>query len=268
MKKELNYNESVFESIKHIDEFGNEYWYARELQKVLGYRQWRSINDLIEKAKITCQESKYNVDDHFAMHRKMVDIGSNTKRKIFDYKLSRYACYLVVMNGNPKKELIALGQTYFAIQTRKQELEEQRIEDEKRLMRRQDLTRVNKNLSGAAKVSGVRNYGKFINEGYKGLYNGETVSDIRNRKGLKKTQNISDYIGSEELGANIFRATQTEAKLKRERIIGDTEASKAHYEIGRKVRKAINDMGGTMPEKLPTPKKSIKEIKNNLKLHD
>ena len=255
-----NYNETIFESIKHIDEFGNEYWSARELQKVLEYKKWENFEKVITKAKDACINSNMNVFEQLPEVGKLSKRANNTEVMIDDYHLSRYACYLIAQNGDSRKKVIALAQTYFAIQTRKQEIEEQRIEDEKRLMRRQDLTRVNKNLSGAAKVSGVRNYEKFINEGYKGLYNGETVTDIRNGKGLKKSHNISDYMGSEELGANIFRATQTEAKLKRDKIIGDTEASKIHYQIGKKVRNAIKNMGGTMPEDLPTTNKSIKEI--------
>ena len=193
-------------------------------------------------------------------------MGNGAKQIIEDYKLSRYACYLIVQNGDSRKEVIALGQTYFAMQTRKQELLEEIEENKKRLMQRQDLNRANKNLSGASKTAGVTNYGKFINEGYKGLYNGETANDIKRRKGLKKNQNISDYMSSEELGANIFRATQTEAKLRREKIIGNTEASKTHYMVGQAVRKKIKDLGGTMPEDLPTPKKSTKELKKEEKL--
>ena len=172
--------------IKHIDEFGNEYWLARELKNILGYNQWRSINDLIERAKVTCKESKYNVDDHFALHRKMVGIGSKTQRKVIDYKLSRYACYLIVMNGNPKKEIIALGQTYFAIQTRKQELSGKEFseltEDEKRLYRRNQARKGNYNLNKTAVNSGVKDLARFHNAGYKGLYNGETANDIFKRK--------------------------------------------------------------------------------------
>ncbi len=189
MNEVKEYTEKIFENIKHIDEFGNEYWLARELQNVLGYHQWRSINDLIERAKVACKESKYSVDDHFAEQRKMVDIGSKTKRIIQDYKLSRYACYLIVMNGNPKKEIIALGQTYFAIQTRKQELSEKEYheltEDEKRFYQR-DLTRKgNYSLNIAAKNAGVKNFDRFHNSGYKGLYKGETANDIAKREKLR-----------------------------------------------------------------------------------
>jgi len=220
MNEIKEYTEKLFEDIKHIDENDNEYWLARELQNILGYHQWRSINELMERAKVACKESKHNIDDHFAVQRKMVDIGSKTKRKVLDYKLSRYACYLIVMNGNPKKEIIALGQTYFAIQTRKQELNEKEYscltEDEKRFYQR-DLTRKgNYSLNIAAKNAGVKNFDKFHNAGYKGLYNGETANDIAKRKKLRYREDILDNMGSDELIANLFRISQTEQKLKTE----------------------------------------------------
>lgn len=203
------YTEKVFEDIKHIDEQGNEYWYARELQNVLGYRQWRSINDLIERAKITCQESKYNIDDHFAIQRKMIKLAKGATRKVIDYKLSRYACYLIVINGNPNKRIIALAQAYFAIQTRKQELIEKEYneltEDEKRLYRRNQARRGNYNLNKTAINSGVKNLARFYNAGYKGLYNGQTANDISKRKKLRYREDILDNMGSEELADNIFR---------------------------------------------------------------
>ena len=196
MNEIKEYTGKIFEDIKHIDENGNEYWYARELQNVLGYHQWRSINDLIERAKVTCKESKYSVDDHFAVQRKMVDIGSKTKRTIQDYKLSRYACYLIVMNGNPKKEIISLAQSYFAIQTRKQELSEKEYielsEDEKRLYRRNQVRKGNYNLNKTAVNSGVKALARFYNAGYKGLYNGETADDIFKRKKLRYREDILD----------------------------------------------------------------------------
>ena len=269
MNEVKEYTEKIFENIKHIDEFGNEYWLARELQNVLGYHQWRSINDLIERAKVACKESKYSVDDHFAEQRKMVDIGSKTKRIIQDYKLSRYACYLIVMNGNPKKEIIALGQTYFAIQTRKQELSEKEYseltEDEKRFYQR-DLTRKgNYSLNIAARNAGVKNFDKFHNAGYKGLYNGETANDIAKRKGLRYREDILDNMGSEELAANLFRITQTESKLKKDNIQGENNANTTHYNIGKNIREVIEKNGGTMPEKLPKPEKSLKEIEKEHK---
>jgi len=270
MNEIKEYTGKIFEDIKHIDENGNEYWYARELQNVLGYHQWRSINNLIERAKVTCKESKYSVDDHFAVQRKMVDIGSKTKRIIQDYKLSRYACYLIVMNGNPKKEIIALGQTYFAIQTRKQELSEKEYneltEDEKRLYRRNQARKANYNLNQTAVKSGVKDLARFHNAGYKGLYNGETADDIFKRKKLRYREDILDNMGSEELADNLFRIAQTDAKLKRDNIDNEYTANSVHYEVGKEVRNSIKRLGGTMPENLPTPNKSLKELENREKL--
>ena len=273
MNEIKEYTEKVFEDIKHIDKNGSEYWLARELQNVLGYHQWRSINDLIVRAISACKESKYNIDDHFALCRKMVDIGSKTTRKIIDYKLSRYACYLIVMNGNPKKEIIALGQTYFAIQTRKQELSEKEYnelsEDEERLYRRNQARKGNYNLNQTAVKSGVKDLARFHNAGYKGLYNGETADDIFKRKKLRYREDILDNMGSEELADNIFRIAQTDAKLKRDNVDNEYTANSVHYEVGKEVRNSIKRLGGTMPEKLPTPNKSLKEIeKENLKLKE
>ena len=267
------YTDKIFEDIKHIDEFGNEYWYARELQNVLGYHQWRSINDLIERAKIACQESKYNMYDHFALDRKMIKIAKGAKRKVVDYKLSRYACYLIVMNGNPKKEIIALAQTYFAIQTRKQELTEKEYtelsKDEKRLYRRNQARKGNYNLNQTAVKSGVKDLARFHNAGYKGLYNGETADDIFKRKKLRYREDILDNMGSEELADNIFRIAQTDAKLKRDNVDNEYTANSIHYEVGKKVRNTIKELGGTMPEDLPTPNKSLKELeKENKKLKE
>ena len=263
------YTEKVFEDIKHIDEQGNEYWYARELQNVLGYRQWRSINDLIERAKIACQESKYNIDDHFAVQRKMIKLAKGATRKVIDYKLSRYACYLIVINGNPNKRIIALAQTYFAIQTRRQELIEKEYneltEAEKRLYRRNQARRGNYNLNKTAINSGVKDLARFHNAGYKGLYNGQTADDISKRKKLRYREDILDNMGSEELADNIFRIAQTDAKLKRENIDNEYTANYVHYEVGKEVRNSIERLGGTMPEKLPTPEKSLKELAKDKK---
>ena len=262
-------NETIFESIKHVDDDGNEYWYARELQYILGYNQWRSINDLIKRAKVACKESDNNIHDHFAVQRKMVDIGSNTQREVLDYKLSRYACYLIVMNGNPKKEIIALAQTYFAIQTRKQELLEEEYniltEDEKRFYQRDLTKKGNYSLNQTAKKAGVKNFDKFHNAGYKGLYNGETANDIAKRKGLRYREDILDNMGSVELGANIFRITQTEALLEKQEAPNEIIVTNTHYKVGKTVRKAIKDLGGTMPEDLPTPNKSLKELEKENK---
>ncbi|MBR1413038.1 MAG: DNA damage-inducible protein D [Bacilli bacterium] len=264
------YTEKIFEDIKHIDEYGNEYWLARELQDVLGYHQWRSINDLIERAKVACKESKFKIEDHFAVQRKMIQLAKGAIRNVIDYKLSRYACYLIVMNGNPKKEIIALGQTYFAIQTRKQELSEKEYneltEDEKRLYRRNQARKGNYNLNKTAINSGVKDLARFHNAGYKGLYNGETADDIFKRKGLRYREDILDNMSSEELADNIFRIAQTDAKLKRDNVDNEYTANSVHYEVGKIVRKAIKEAGGTMPEDLPTPNKSLKEIEKEIRL--
>ena len=264
MNEIKEYTANLFEDIKHLDNRGNEYWFARELQNILGYHQWRSINDLIERAKVACQESKYNIDDHFAVQRKMIKLAKGATRNVVDYKLSRYACYLIVMNGNPKKEIIALGQTYFAIQTRKQELNEKEYseltEDEKRFYQR-DLTRKgNYSLNIAARNAGVKNFDKFHNSGYKGLYNGETANDIAKRKKLRYREDILDNMGSDKLIANLFRISQTEQKLKNENIKIENEANKTHYEVGKAIRNTIKKLGGTMPEKLSTPEKSLKAL--------
>ena len=273
MNEIKEYTEKVFEDIKHIDEDSHEYWMAREIQNILGYNQWRSINDLIERAKVACQESKYNVDDHFAVQRKMIKLAKGATRKVIDYKLSRYACYLIVMNGNPKKEIIALAQTYFAIQTRKQELSDKEFneltEDEKRLYRRNQARKGNYNLNKTAVNSGVKDLARFHNAGYKGLYNGETADDIFKRKKLRYREDILDNMGSEELADNIFRIAQTDAKLKRDNVDNEYTANSVHYEIGKIVRRAIKEAGGTMPENLPTPNKSLKELaKENKKLKE
>ena len=263
---EIKVNESIFESIKHIDEKGNEYWEARELQKVLEYSKWENFSKAIERAMIACETSNNNVFDHFPEVRKMVDIGSSTKRQTIDYKLSRYACYLIVQNGDSRKEVIALGQTYFAVQTRKMELTEEEYsklnEDEKRLYRRRQTKDGNKVLYKIAKEKGVKNFDKFTNAGYKGLYNGETADDIAKRKGLRYREDILDNMESAELGANIFRITQTEELLKKQIKQDENLATNTHYIVGKTIRETIKTLGGTMPEQLPTPKKSIKEIEN------
>ena len=271
MNKLEKINETIFESIKHVDDDGNEYWYARELQYILGYNQWRSINDLIKRAKVACKESDNNIHDHFAVQRKMVDIGSNTQREVLDYKLSRYACYLIVMNGNPKKEIIALAQTYFAIQTRKQELLEEEYnsltEDEKRFYQRDLTKKGNYSLNQTAKKAGVKNFDKFHNAGYRGLYNGETANDIAKRKGLRSREDILDNMGSDELIVNLFRISQTNQKLINDNVQGEGNANDVHYNVGKEVRNTIKRIGGTMPEDLPTPDKSLKELEkenNNL----
>ena len=263
------YTEKVFEYIKHIDENGNEYWLARELMKALEYKEWRKFNKVINKALDACIGSNYYILDHFVFEDKMVSIGSNTSRKIQDYKLSRYACYLIVQNCNPRIKIIALAQTYFAIQTRKQELSEieynELSEDEKRLYRRNQARKSNYNLNKTAVNSGVKDLARFHNAGYKGLYKGETADDIFKRKKLRYREDILDNMGSEELADNIFRIAQTDAKLKRDNVDNDYTANSIHYEVGIKVRNTIKELGGTMPEDLPTPEKSLKELEKDRK---
>ena len=260
------YSEQTFESIKHVNEYGQEYWLARELQCVLEYAQWRNFAEAIERAKLACKNSGFSIDDHFANVVKMVDIRSGAEREIDDVMLSRYACYLIVMNGDPRNEVIAAGQTYFAIKTRQQELSDdckELTEDQKRLSIRKEMKRHNTSLADAAHDAGVvepLDYATFQNVGYMGLYGGMDMRDIHKHKGLKKSQKILDHMGSTELAANLFRATQTEEKLRREQVQGKTEANRTHYEVGKKVRETIQELGGTMPEDLPTPEKSIKQI--------
>ena len=257
------YKEKVFEDIKHVDEKGNEYWMARELQQILEYKEWRYFSAVIEKAQVACSQSNNNINCHFGVNTKIVLAGSTTK-PIIDYKLSRYACYLIVQNANAKFKTVALGQTYFAVQTRKMELTEDEYsrltEDEKRSYRRRQTKDGNKILYKVAKEKGVKNFDKFTNAGYKGLYNGETANDIAKRKGLRYREDILDNMGSVELGANIFRITQTEALLEKQEEKSELLATNTHYKVGKTVRKAIEELDGTMPENLPTPKKSIKEI--------
>lgn len=258
------YSESIFENIKHIDEFGNEYWDARELMPLLEYSKWENFHKVIKHAMLACETSNNNVSDHFPELRKTIAMPKGASKTVVDYKLSRYACYLIVQNANPKKKSVALGQTYFAVQTRKQEiteLEYSRLsEDEKRLYTRILVNNKNKYLFQTAKDAGVANFGKFNNYGYKGLYNGETAKQIAKRKNIDEHEDISDYMGSEELGANLFRITQTEAKLKKDSVDNEKDACLTHYHVGKTVRKAIQELGGNMPETLPTPEKSIREL--------
>jgi len=263
-------NNNIFESIKHIDEYGNEYWFARELQPVLDYKEWRKFENVIRKAIKSCENSNINTSEHFVGADKMVEIGSDTKRKVSDYKLSRYACYLIAQNGDSRKTIIALAQTYFALQTRKMEIVEKEYssltEDEKRLYQRNLTKKGNYSLNQTAKNAGVKNFDKFHNAGYKGLYNGETANDIAKRKGLRYREDILDNMGSEELAANLFRITQTESRLKKDNIQGEETANKTHYNIGKNIRDVIEKNGGTMPEELPTPERSLKEIEKENKL--
>ena len=262
--KEIDKNNKSFEDIKHMDENGVEFWYARELQNVLNYSEWRKFEGVIKKAEVSCKNSGIDSFDHFVGIDKMVQIGSGAERKQQDYRLSRYACYLIAQNGDSRKTVIALAQTYFAVQTRKQEITEKEYsmltEEEKRFYQRNLTRKGNYSLNQAAKKAGVKNFDKFHNSGYKGLYNGETADDIAKRKGLRYREDILDNMGSDELIANLFRISQTEQKLRKDNIQGEKEANSTHYEVGKKVRKAIADIGGTMPEDLPTPKKSLKEL--------
>lgn len=258
----------TFESIKQLNEDDSEFWFARDLAPVLEYQDWRNFVQVVEKAKMACQRSGQAIEDHFGEFNKMVELGSGAVRKIVDFRLTRYACYLIVQNGDPSKPVIANGQTYFAVQTRRQELADQArfgamSEDTRRLMLRGELTEHNKALTTAARRAGVESgldYAIFQNHGYKGLYGGLGAKDIHAAKGLSKKQQILDHMGSTELAANLFRATQTEDKLRREGVRGKREANQTHFEVGAKVRQTIKEIGGTMPEHLPTPAKSIQQI--------
>ena len=267
-KKEVTaYSQKTFESIKHIDEKGNEFWYARELQVALEYTEWRNFEKSVKRAKEACTASGFVETDHFVDVNKMIDLAKGAQREIADIKLSRYACYLIVMNGDPRKEVIALGQTYFAVKTRQQEIADdiaQLSEDDKRLAIRDEVTIRNKFLASSAKAAGVEtpaDYAVFQNRGYQGLYNGLGMKDIHKRKGLKKNEQILDHMGATELAANLFRITQTDDKLRRENIKGKEKANETHYAVGKKVRQTIAELGGTMPENLPTPEKSAKVLK-------
>lgn len=266
MSELVKYSEQTFESIKHINEYGEEYWLARELQPVLEYVQWRNFAEAVERAKLACKNSGFSIEDHFADVSKTIEMPKGAHKDIPDYMLSRYACYLIVMNGDPRKEVIAIGQTYFAVKTRQQELidnYEQLSEDQKRLAIRNEMIAHNKSLAEAAQIAGVvdpRDYAIFQNKGYQGLYGGLGAKEIHARKGLKKSQKILDHMGSTELAANLFRATQTDEKLRRENIQGKQAAYDTHYQVGKKVRQTIKELGGTMPEDLPTPQKSIAQI--------
>ncbi len=247
LEKIENYNNQTFEDIKHVDEYGTEYWYARELMKVLNYKDWRYFDAVIEKAKIACMNTEIAEDDHFVVDNKMVEIGSGAKRKQKDYKLTRYACYLIAQNANPRLKIVALAQTYFAVQTRKQEISEKEYtsltEEEKRFYQRNLTRKGNYSLNQTAKKAGVKNFDKFHNSGYKGLYNGETADDIAKRKGLRYREDILDNMGSEELAANLFRITQTESRLKRDRVDNEKQACDTHNKIGKIVREAIRQAG-------------------------
>lgn len=277
MSKEIEKkHHQTFEELKQLNTAGMEFWFARELQAVLDYSSWDKFKRVIGKAIKACINSGQAAEDHFSQVVKMVPIGSGAEREIDEYELSRYACYLIVQNADPSKAIIANGQTYFAIQTRRQELADdeafQRLkEDEKRLFLRHELREHNKQLVEAAQHTGVEttlDFAIFQNHGYKGLYGGLDAKGIHQHKGLKKSQKILDHMGSTELAANLFRATQTEEKLRRENVKGKTKANRTHYEVGAKVRQTIKELGGTMPEDLPSPGKGIKQLERKQKTLD
>ncbi len=263
----------TFEEIKQLGRDGAEFWMARQLGKILDYAEYRNFLPVIDKAKKACSNSGQPVENHFVEMHEMVSIGSGAERKMESYALSRYACYLIVQNGDPSKPVIANGQTYFAIQTRRQELSDneafQRLkEDEKRLFLRNEMKEHNKKLVETAQQAGVESnldFAIFQNHGYKGLYGGLDAKAIHHRKGLKKSQQILDNMGSTELAANLFRATQTEEKIRREKIQGKTNANATHYEVGKKVRQTIKELGGTMPENLPIPDEDLKKLERRVK---
>ena len=255
-----------FEAIKQVDEKGEEFWLARDLQKALQYSKWENFSKVIDKAILACNNSGFDIDEHFPGVRKTIEMAKTAKRKVADYKLTRYACYLIVQNGDPRKEIISFGQTYFAIQTRRQELADafnELDENNKRLVVRGNIKQWNQLLATAAHNAGVisnEEFAIFQNAGYAGLYGGLTVADIHKRKGLKKSEKILDFMESNELIANLFRISQTEEKLKIDQISEKTKANEAHYKIAQKIRFAMKDMGTTLPENLPTPVKSIQVI--------
>lgn len=273
----INITEENFESIKHINEKGIEYWYARELMVVLGYSSWDKFKNIIKRAQIACENSNIQVNECFSHLGKTSKMPNGGEKIVedYDYMLNRYACYLIAQNGSSRKKQIALAQTYFAVQTRKQELTEEEYknlsEDEKRLYTRQNVKDKNRYLFKTAKEAGVLNFGKFNNYGYRGLYNGETANDIKKRKGIENNEDILDFMGSTELATNLFRITQTDEVLKNKKIKDEQDACNTHHDVGQAVRQTIKRIGGTMPEDLPTPKKSAKileEEKNKKKLNN
>ena len=272
-KQVAKQHHATFEGIRQLDDDDKEFWFARDLAPLLEYQDWRNFVQVIDKARVACAQSGRAASDHFGDVTKMVAIGSGAHREIADVRLSRYACYLIVQNGDPSKSVIANGQTYFALQTRRQELADsarfsQLSEDDKRVAIRNELATHNKHLAAAARDAGVEtglDFAVFQDHGYTGLYGGLANKDIHDRKGLKKSQKILDHMGSTELAANLFRATQTEEKLKRDQVRGKQRANETHYAVGRKVRQTIQELGGTMPEALPTPEASIQHIESSKK---
>ena len=253
-----------FEQIRRTNPAGNEYWPSRDFARVLGYTDYRNFEAVIEKARMACFNSGQRVDDHFVEVTEMIEIGKGGQRPVKTVMMSRYACYLVIQNADPAKEIVAVGQTYFAVQTRRQELTDREIEEQRRLLLRAEMKHHNTQLADAAKDAGViepKDYAIFQNHGYMGLYDGLGAQDIHRRKGLRKGQQILDHMGSTELAANLFRATQAEEKLRREKIVGKDKANRAHHEVGAKVRQTIKELGGTMPEDLPAME-NIKKLES------
>ncbi|MDX2111765.1 MAG: DNA damage-inducible protein D [Verrucomicrobiota bacterium] len=256
-----------FEAIRRTNPAGNEFWSSRDFAHVLGYNDYRNFEAVVQKARTACFNSGQRVEDHFVDVTEMIEIGKGGQRSVRTMMMSRYACYLVIQNADPAKEIVAQGQTYFAIQTRRQELSDAEIEEQRRLTIRSELRTHNSQLADAAKDAGViepRDYAIFQNHGYMGLYGGLGAQDIHRRKGLKKSEQILDHMGSTELAANLFRATQAEEKLRREKITGKDKANTAHREVGAKVRQTIKELGGTMPEELPSME-SIKKVEAKAK---
>jgi len=255
---------SPFEQIKRVNDAGNEFWSSRDFARVIGYADYRNFEQVIDRAKMACFNSGQRVEDHFVEITEMIEIGKGGQRPVKTTLMSRYACYLAIQNADPGKEIVALGQTYFAIQTRRQELSDEQLEKERRLLLREQMKRHNTQLADAAKDCGViepKDYAIFQNHGYQGLYGGMTAAGIHSRKGLKKGEQILDHMGSTELAANLFRATQAEEKLRRDKVLGKAQANRTHFEVGKKVRKTIEELGGTMPENLPVAE-SIKKLES------
>ena len=269
---ELTHHQS-FENIKQLDKDGNEFWYARALSKLLGYSDFRNFTKVINKAKEACTNSGQEISEHIVEVNEQLQFGQGAEQTFSSFALSRYACYLVVQNADPSKPIVANGQTYFALQTRRQELKDdeaftQLKEDEKRLFLRNELKEHNKQLVDTAYKSGVEtnmDFAIFQNHGYKGLYGGLDAKGIHQKKGLKKSHKILDYMGSTELAANLFRATQAEEKLKKDKIKDKHSANQTHYKVGQKVRQTIEELGGIMPEELDVPKKSILKVEKEQK---
>jgi DNA-damage-inducible protein D len=264
----VNNEITPFEQIRRTNPAGNEYWPSRDFARVLGYTDYRNFEAVIEKARMACFNSGQRVDDHFVEVTEMIEVGKGGQRPVKTVMMSRYACYLAIQNADPAKEIVAVGQTYFAVQTRRQELTDREIEEQRRMLLRAEMKHHNTQLADAAKDAGVidpKDYAIFQNHGYMGLYDGLKAQDIHQRKGLKKSQQILDHMGSTELAANLFRATQAEEKLRREKIVGKDKANQAHHEVGAKVRQTIKELGGTMPEDLPAVE-SIKKLESKTRM--